>query len=430
MSNKETNGPVGQQAPSRLSQDLITENHVQAALTSDKGNDAQLLTWSVKDFTTKGDNYACIVTSIAVNYRQGGEEKKVTYVAKCNPCRQMLSFNKFTNVIFQKEAGFYTDLVPLLNDQLKRAGQQPLRVAPCYFFHLEEDEEVIILGDLRPEGYKMFDRKKGMNKAHAVLVLRELGRLHAASILLQHEISEDLGAKYTYLQKDFHSFYEDASADFVKMIGGAFTTAANMAGKIDGYEKVASWLRDFGPKSMDGLAQQLENSPPFDVLCHGDSWNNNILFRYDEQGLPVDVRLLDFQICRKASPATDLNYFMYTSFNGDDRKDNLDVFINTYFDSVKKVMEAGGAGVGFTVQELRQEYHKKNLFGLIMAMMVVPLVVSEGADVMDLDSPIEDMDKFMKEHQEKVSQELDNNPLLRPRLLAIFDDMVEYGIIS
>ena len=34
------------------------------------------------------------------------------------------------------------------------------------------------------------------------------------------------------------------------------------------------------------------------VVCHGDFLRNNMLFKYDENGKAVDVRLIDFQTSR------------------------------------------------------------------------------------------------------------------------------------
>lgn len=154
------------------------------------------------------------------------------------------------------------------------------------------------------------------------------------------------------------------------------------------------------------------------------------LFSYSDEGVPTDVRLVDLQICRKSSPATDLNYLMYTSLNGNDRRENIDSFLNSYYNSFSRVLKDGDEDSPFTIEELKREYRNKHLFGLLMATMVVPIVVSEATEVMDLDNlKSDDVELFMKEQRERMLKQLDSNPLLRPRLLSVFDDMVEYGVI-
>ena len=68
----------------------------------------------------------------------------------------------------------------------------------------------------------------------------------------------------------------------------------------------------------------------FAVICHGDLWLSNILFKYGgaaggggqsaaseaggkEAARPVEVKFIDFQSARFASLATDLVLFLFTS---------------------------------------------------------------------------------------------------------------------
>ncbi|XP_050696772.1 uncharacterized protein LOC126985666 [Eriocheir sinensis] len=426
-----------QEPPTVTPQSLVSEDRVRAALTKDKGADAEILSFEVKDFTKKGDNYACVVTSAVVRYRQGDKEGEVTYVAKCNPCRNIAALNDFNAYMFNKEGNFYDKIVPLINAELKGIGQEPLRMANCYGTHYGMSEEVILLGDLRPDGFKMFDRKKGMDAAHTNLTLRELARLHAASTLVQAKMTEPIEEKYPFIKKDFVCVYENPDKqdeDLEQMMGTVFytnmKTGMAMAQKINGYEKVVDWLKKHARQTNDLLKKCLKSTSDFNVVCHGDCWNNNILFKYDESGKPVDVRLLDLQICRKASLATDLNYLLYSSLEGQVRKNNLEAFMKTYYESFSQVLSNAGKKTPFTLDELKKEYHNQNLFGLLMCLMVVPFVVAEGNDVMDFLDMTDDMEENMKVHQQRMLDQLDNNQLLRPRLLATFDEMVEYGVIS
>ena len=58
----------------------------------------------------------------------------------------------------------------------------------------------------------------------------------------------------------------------------------------------------------------------FAVICHGDLWLSNILFKYsaisqtDQVEIkPNEVKFIDFQSARFASLATDLVLFLFTS---------------------------------------------------------------------------------------------------------------------
>ncbi|KAK7078254.1 hypothetical protein SK128_027800 [Halocaridina rubra] len=408
----------------------MSEKKVEEALWADKGSEVTLKSFKIQDFTNKGDNYISFVTTVIVKYTDAGCEKDVSYVVKCNPCSESSGIQNFVAASFEKEVRFYTELVPLLNSSLESIGLQQLKLAKCYAFDLTFGRENLFLNDLRKEGFSMFDRKKGLDKEHMTLVLEELGRFHAASIIAQETLGEPLEIKFDFLNTDFVEMCENSEMSFSDMLGHFISSGVSILEKVGGYSDTINWLNAIKPTACDIFRETTTQKPPFDVVCHGDCWNNNILFRYDEIGRPVDVRLLDLQMYRKASPATDLNYLMYTSLNGPDRKSNLDTYITLYHSSIVKVLKAAKTEVPFDQEGLRQEYHRKNIYGLLMGMMVLPLVVNEG-EVPEL-SKIEkgEMEWFMNNLKEQNIENIDKYPLLRLRMLSMFDEMIEYGVIS
>ncbi|KAK3873165.1 hypothetical protein Pcinc_021802 [Petrolisthes cinctipes] len=359
-------------------QSLVTEEEVKAALRLDKGSDDLLKSWSMVDFTKKGDNYACVVSSVQVQYSLNQENMEVVYIAKLNPCRHVKEYEEMTYAIFRKESEFYLNLVPELNSVLTEVGQEALRFPKCFHGCMDKNKEIILLEDLRPQGYQMFDRRRGLDVAHITLILKELGRLHASSRLLQAKTPDlDLAVTHDFLVPDIF-------AD--------------------------------------------ERRSKYNVVCHGDCWNNNVLFRYNDDGEPVEVMLLDLQINRLSSPATDLIYLMYTSLNGEVRIPNLNTFLDTYYDTFNTVMEAAGMDMIFTRSELLKEFRSMNVLGAIYAMAVVPFVLCEPEDTPDMDKA-ENIDEILMEVKEKTLVALNKYPLMKPRFLSIFDEMMDLGLI-
>nr|XP_053635499.1 uncharacterized protein LOC128690800 [Cherax quadricarinatus] len=409
-------------------QNNITETHVKEALTADKGSDAKLISWSVEDFTNKGDNYATIVTSVSVKFSLLGKKQSSSYVVKLLP---KWSFSedaaKFGLAIFKKESEFFEKILPVLNYELTALGFSPLRVAKWFYTSLEKEKEMIFLEDLRPRGFQMFDRKKGVSVAHANLVLQELARLHAASLLLKARApTEDLADRFTHVKTDWMTFSDCAKAMLNGMFFGPLESSQQLLHNIKGYEVAAQWIAKHKGNLADLIKIQLARNPKFDVICHGDCWNNNMLFRYNKEGDPVEVMLLDLQVNRVASPATDLNYFLYTSLHGHDRKANWQDFLSSYYDTFRGVMEAGGRNMPFTPEELRQEYKDKMEYGMIFAAMMVPVLLGESKDAPDLiNMKEENLAELSETLQEKSQNMLENNPLFRSRFLAIFDELIQ-----
>ncbi|KAF2358971.1 Protein of unknown function DUF227 [Trinorchestia longiramus] len=412
---------------------LITSDILKIALLKDKGPDARLMTFEIIDFCSKGDNYACFVTSVKVVYLHKGQTKNVTYIAKLNHCHGLETLEQFSEIVFVKEGKFYQQLVPDLNNVMEEISQPSLKFASCYYASFEPTRQVILLSDKREYSFKMADRFVGLDDDHVVLVVKELARLHAASVILEDRLgNEKLLEKYDFLD-DF--FTGDKTKDMLSMFENLFVgyvnNGAKIADRITGYEKVSAWLKEQAPSSFGTLNTVMrECDPKFKAIGHGDCWNNNLLFRY-KNGKVVDVCLLDLQVNRHASLALDLNYFFFTSLNGETRKKGLESYLTAYYNSFKEVFDAAQKPMKFTREELYTEYRNKNLFGLLMGLMVLPIVVMQSTDVPDFnDVNEENMQEKMEAQQQKVLDMIDTSPVLRPRMLDMFDEMVEHGTIN
>ena len=155
--------------------------------------------------------------------------------------------------------------------------------------------------------------------------------------------------------------------------------------------------------------------------------NNKFYFRYDNEGCPVDVKLLDLQIYRVASPVLDLHQILYVSTWGKMRQENLDVLLTTYLNSFNKVLASGNKSPMFTQDQLFEEFKKKSKFGLLVGLWQIPAMFLDPEDVPDLNLDLEDLIKQWIEIQERI---IDKHPILKDRLKDMADDMVTYGTIK
>lgn len=410
----------------------LTEDLVLEALRKDKGEDAQLVSWKYKDFTKKGDNYACFVTGVEVQYKdeEHGAPMGVTYVAKLSH-QITSSFADMMNEVFQKEGACFLEILPKVNEVLRELHIDGIRTAKGYCLSLKFGKEALILEDLRHRNFKMFDRRRGIDVPHAFLVLKELGRLHAASRLVEEKLGCSLLEAWPVLIEKWVEEEDVPGAEvFQKMIESQMETAAMVMEKIPNYEQVVEWIRSTKGRGMQIFKDGLQQSGKFDALNHGDCWNNNILFRYDEAGAPVEVMLVDLQGMRKASVAADLSYFLYSSFTGDVRKSNFKLFIETYYDSFCSVLRAAQVPIPFSVEELLVEFRNKMTLGCISGMILAPIVLSEEGDVHNfLDVTEETIDKSSRERQEIVLNMSKRDGHLQDRFLSMFNEMVEAGIV-
>lgn len=145
----------------------------------------------------------------------------------------------------------------------------------------------------------------------------------------------------------------------------AFADSINNYGDCDeAAAKVARW--NFKKSSTVWLDVAVPMRCGFQVMNHGDIWLNNMMFRSDEAGNTVDVKLIDFQIAFWASPAADLLYFLLSSVADDIKIDHFDELIEFYHEHLTSALKQ----VTFdqhipTLSELNEDLLEKGGFGII-----------------------------------------------------------------
>jgi len=402
--------------------DVITAAAVTRALRADKGDQAELKSFRVVDFTAKGDNYASYVTSVEVDYcLEARTVKNVTYVVKCIAEGSWETICDTSSFIFKKETTFYENIFPVLNKAIKTLALPSLNLPKCFYTCDEPGKKVMFLEDMRKKTFTMFDRTKGLDKHHAILVLRELARLHAAGFLLENEDGED-----TVLNKYF--FEEDGYRDLPNLedmyasLKSTLITMPEIVADIGNCKGAAEAMKNMAPKIYSLMAETLKPMERFSSICHGDCWTNNFLFRYENEK-PVEVCLVDLQMHRFASIATDLQCFFYTSFDGDVRKNNLEEFISTYYSELEKCLKVAGKKLQFSQHELRGEYQAKSMYGLAMGLVSIPQVLAGSSDAVELDELVEGQDQ-------RVRRMMSSNPRARSRLMDLVADKVEDGVLA
>lgn len=88
-------------------------------------------------------------------------------------------------------------------------------------------------------------------------------------------------------------------------------------------------MKEFtGSAHFDTMCRLASERGKFSVICHGDCWAPNFLLKHNAtDSIAVDTKMIDFQLARFASPATDISFFMYACTQQDIREQHFDEFI-------------------------------------------------------------------------------------------------------
>ena len=164
-----------------------------------------------------------------------------------------------------------------------------------------------------------------------------------------------------------------------------------------------------------------------------------LFFRYDSKGLPIDCKLLDFQITRVASPALDINYLFFTSLNGDVRQEYLNDFLSNYYASFASTLASAKVLVPFTLNDLTKDYYSKNAFGLMTAAIAIPTILTDFENEPEMRSFSENISdktteaeiaKIMEDYNRKSTEYARKSSIIKPRFLSMFDELRESGLIG
>lgn len=401
--------------------DSVTEAHLAAALAIDKGNEAAFVSWSFRASPEPFKHQRIA----EVKYALEGQEGDVTYSVKC--VGRGAGADECHALLFEKEYGFYEELAPAINTLLQETGQRSLRIPRCFTHARTETYEVMVLEDLSTRGFRAADRSFGLDLAHVLLAVQEIARLHAASFLLQSRSADKpLAQTYPFVGKEWTKVYKRGGESYEDILTKHMDLAVAIVEEMPKREKQLTWLKESRPKVWEMFLEQLVPKKPFEVLCLGDGWSSNILFRYDSLDMPIEAIFMDMQQVRIASPATDMQSLIaphLTSLTRTQENDSLQI---AYHDTFRRVMEAGGGEVPFSTVSLSSEYRAKSLCGFLSALMYIPLAVQKDGGSLH---PLSEEAGALTKDKEQVLEALKKDRDLIQRLLSLLDEGEKHGML-
>ena len=261
--------------------DLLTKDVIAQVFKADKGQDAELLSFQLKDFCKKGDNYASYITSIICKGTCKGQNVEENYVAKINLAEEDSNFQHFLKMVFDREKDFFTLVLPKLNTVL-----EPLQVAikcfpECVYTIYEGRKQILFTKNLRNLGFKMTDRTQGLTEAEVMMTLGTIARVHAGSFIVKRQC-QLASLTDIYSSPEGSWFLSDSpAADLYRgFLGNCVDLSVGMLEKIDGQNKLMNWLKNSKEYLMEKTFDNLKTCKnKFEGILHGDFWNNNLLFR-------------------------------------------------------------------------------------------------------------------------------------------------------
>jgi len=249
--------------------------------------------------------------------------------------------------------------------------------------------------DLGVHGFKNANRLEGLDMEHTKSVLEKLAKLHAASVR-RVELKGPYPEIFTegIFSEKSREVFETMSKKSNDMMLECFKEYEDNEEYADKLPRLVETLVD---KSIS-LAEI--DHKEFNVLNHGDSWLNNLMFQYDSSGKLKETLLVDFQVSKYGSPVNDLYYFLISSTQLDIKVEQFDYFIRYYYDHlVKNLTLLNCTTTPPTLKELHCSLLKHGFLGFATIVGVASICLLEptkDANFDNFNADTEDAHNFRK----------------------------------
>lgn len=136
----------------------------------------------------KNDNYISVVYRARINVEliENNQRQFVDVIIKA-----MLSNLPEIKAwsVFPREQFMYEGIIEKFEDIWRERANREIKFGPNCIKVETEPYEIIVLDDLKAEGYLMMNRKIGCNEIQVKLVLQKLAQFHAASAIRYQKVN-------------------------------------------------------------------------------------------------------------------------------------------------------------------------------------------------------------------------------------------------
>lgn len=231
----------------------------------------------------KGENFVGVLHRCVAANSIGEKFQVILKIPPINEARRKISF---AGPFFDREILFYEKVYPMFEKFQNEKGipQNEMfnNVPKCYKILSGEPNEGIFMEDLKIAGFEIFNRFDDLSADHVKAVMRSLGKFHAISFAVKDQ-EPALMDPFINIKDVLHQRItnkELSTSTREKLINRAMNAVLESNNEIL-IEKVKKLLsNDFCElikQCVDG-----SNAESYAVLCHGDCYTNNVMFKYDQ----------------------------------------------------------------------------------------------------------------------------------------------------
>ncbi|RZC41105.1 uncharacterized protein BDFB_007581 [Asbolus verrucosus] len=342
----------------------------------------------------------------ATGKTKNGKEKFLNLALKLCPTSNILRKQIPIRKAFEKEIYIYSHVRQTFYHFQQEKGVKDLIdfIPHCYDTQMTNTEELLIFENVKYQNYSLWNRNTPMTHDHIKLILEAYGKWHALSLALKVErpecfqkLTEDNVNMYSYFiekVKMFDVFVES----FTKARDGAiFPSDEEILKKLQFSKDQIKYI----------LTDLFYENPVYQVILHGDGWNNNFMFMAENvTKKPSKVFVIDWQCSGLGSPVIDLSYLIYSCCDTGMYKD-VEELLKIYYNSLSKSLNLLGCDSHriFAYGKLMQHWKKFSCFGLVVSTFILKLSLCSTEEAPDLAEAAEQGKEFLENYNFDVKDQ-------------------------
>lgn len=345
----------------------------------------------ISQATNVGDHYSSSMLQGLLTIQKNKEESEenLSVIIKIPPPGTYMERTRDLKP-FGREISMFTKILPKMNELLLKAFPDHEKLyAECYFGEEKTAQEsILILEDLRQSGFILNNQSEGLDMDHTTLVLKSLAKLHVSSLIVVDNDPEiiDLYDKYQWSPG-----HEDLCGNIfrraVHVVGEVIKRWENEPKKEIYYRKIKALEEIIVEKIINIFKRDVTK---INVICHGDAWITNMLFRYDNNNQVNGMKFLDFQLAHYNNPVFDLIFFIFTT--SQNRFNDIDPLLKIYYDAFLETINKLDYQIKkpFSLEILKNEFKNQLFYGLAISLSGLPATPTKSSDDPKMDVMLDD----------------------------------------
>ncbi|XP_076166216.1 uncharacterized protein LOC143146092 [Ptiloglossa arizonensis] len=333
----------------------------------------RVLQWSLDSLgETNGFMGAYYTLTVTVKCPDGSRDLK--FFAKTPPPTYSPQYDfMIRHDTFNKEIIVYNEIVPRMG-----LGNGPKWI-PDYYHG--KNNTIMVLEHANHEGYVTPDKYVPFDEEHCVWVIRTLSTLHSRSLILDEKLRRSSGRTihdlYGHMLEEMAITERDqGTRNYLNAgIKGAhvlvdLTDSVSREEKTTVKTRIAKWTLRL-PKLMESSSKYRN------VVCHRDTWANNIMFKRDPNGKPIGCYLVDYQFMRYSPPAIDFVLCLLLTTDRATRRRCYDSLVQVYHHTMRRELASEGMDVDqcLPLSEFLESCTEMRSIGLIFSVINMQLML-------------------------------------------------------